>query len=213
MTLRVSLEVSLLNRLEVARVRAWGKGLASWDRVGEVGGAWEGGRRSLSWPPWKVLRMLEPRVRREPAEEEVPEAPAMLWVEGEAGGSRWEMELFSFPFCSREGLSVLFLSVVHTYVFRRIMALAGTLFVAVIISLRRSGISDLLGLLALLTIGLEGGWMERLPTTLLLTFRDAMRPPSSFSSLSAPATLLGLRLGWDGGAAGPQKSLCLLRGW
>lgn len=83
----------MLNRLEVARVRAWGKGLASWDRVGEVGGAWEGGRRSLSWPPWKVLRMLEPRVRREPAEEEVPEAPAMLWVEGEAGGSRWEMEL------------------------------------------------------------------------------------------------------------------------
>lgn len=83
----------MLNRLEVARVRAWGRGLASWDRVGEVGGAWEGGRRSLSWPPWKVLRMLEPRVRREPEEEEVPEAPAMLWVEGEAGGSRWDMEL------------------------------------------------------------------------------------------------------------------------
>ncbi len=26
-------------------------------------------------------------------EEEVPEAPAMLWVEGEAGGRRWDKEL------------------------------------------------------------------------------------------------------------------------
>ncbi|KAG7274640.1 hypothetical protein CRUP_009683 [Coryphaenoides rupestris] len=38
--LRVSLEVSLLKRLVVARVRAWGRGVASWDRVGEVGAAW-----------------------------------------------------------------------------------------------------------------------------------------------------------------------------
>ncbi|TNN76684.1 hypothetical protein EYF80_013136 [Liparis tanakae] len=31
---------SLLKRLEVALVRAWGRGLASWwDKVGEVGGA------------------------------------------------------------------------------------------------------------------------------------------------------------------------------
>lgn len=38
--LRVSLEVSLLKRLEVALVRAWGRGLVSWwDKVGEVGGA------------------------------------------------------------------------------------------------------------------------------------------------------------------------------
>lgn len=38
--LRVSLEVSLVKRLEVARLRACGRGLASWwDRVGEVGGA------------------------------------------------------------------------------------------------------------------------------------------------------------------------------
>lgn len=38
--LRVSLEVSLVKRLDVALVRAWGSGLASWcDRVGEVGGA------------------------------------------------------------------------------------------------------------------------------------------------------------------------------
>lgn len=40
MTLRVSFEVSLVKRLEVALVRAWVNGLASWcDRVGEVGGA------------------------------------------------------------------------------------------------------------------------------------------------------------------------------
>ena len=38
--LRVSLEVILVKRLEVALVRACGRGLASWwDRVGEVGGA------------------------------------------------------------------------------------------------------------------------------------------------------------------------------
>lgn len=38
--LRVSFEVSLVKRLEVALVRAWVNGLASWcDRVGEVGGA------------------------------------------------------------------------------------------------------------------------------------------------------------------------------
>ena len=37
--LRVSLEVSLVKRLEVARLRAWGSEPASWDRVGEVGGA------------------------------------------------------------------------------------------------------------------------------------------------------------------------------
>ena len=38
--LRVSLEVSLVKRLEVARLRACGSGLASWwERVGEVGGA------------------------------------------------------------------------------------------------------------------------------------------------------------------------------
>lgn len=38
--LRVSFEVSLVKRLEVALVRAWGSGLASWwDRVGDVGGA------------------------------------------------------------------------------------------------------------------------------------------------------------------------------
>lgn len=38
--LRVSLEVSFVKRLEVALVRAWGRGLVSWwDRVGDVGGA------------------------------------------------------------------------------------------------------------------------------------------------------------------------------
>lgn len=78
-------------------------------------------------------------------EEEVPEAPAMLWVEGEAGGRRWDKELFSLPFCSRDCLSVLDRSV-HTYVFLRVMALAGMLFVVEFTSLRRSGISALFGL-------------------------------------------------------------------
>lgn len=48
--LRVSFEVILVKRLEVALVRACGRGLASWwDKVGEVGGAeYTGGPRSLS---------------------------------------------------------------------------------------------------------------------------------------------------------------------
>lgn len=39
---------------------------------------------------------MEPLDRREEGvedEEETPEAPAMLWVEGEAGGRRWDKEL------------------------------------------------------------------------------------------------------------------------
>lgn len=148
MTLRVNLEVSLLNRLVVARVLACGSGLASWDSVGEAGGAWEGGRRSLICPPWKVLLTVDPLERREEGVEDVeetPDAPAMLWVEGEAGGRRWDAVLFSLPFCSSECLSVLDRSV-HTYVFLRVMALAGMLFMVVLTSLRRSGISDLFGL-------------------------------------------------------------------
>lgn len=94
--LRVNLEVSLLNKLVVARVRAWGSGLASWDGVGEPGGAWEGGLRSRICPPWNVLLTVVPLERREDGvedEEEAPEAPAMLCVEGEAGGRRWDKEL------------------------------------------------------------------------------------------------------------------------
>lgn len=80
----------------MARVLAWGNGLASWDGVGEAGGAWDGGRRSLICPPWKVLLTVEPLERREEGvedEEEAPEAPAMLWVEGEVGGRRWDKVL------------------------------------------------------------------------------------------------------------------------
>lgn len=39
---------------------------------------------------------MEPLERRDEGvedEEETPEAPAMLWVEGEAGGRRWDKEL------------------------------------------------------------------------------------------------------------------------
>lgn len=80
----------------MARVLAWGSGLASWDGVGEALGAWDGGRRSLICPPWKVLLTVVPLERREEGvedEEETPEAPAMLWVEGEAGGRRWDKVL------------------------------------------------------------------------------------------------------------------------
>lgn len=86
----------MLSKLVVARVLAWGSGQASWDGVGEPGGAWEGGLRSLICPPWKVLLTVDPLERREEGvedEEEAPEAPAMLWVEGEAGGRRWDTEL------------------------------------------------------------------------------------------------------------------------
>lgn len=95
----MSFEVSLVKRLEVALVRACGRGLASWwDRVGEVGGAeYTGAPRSLSCPPWKVLRIVEPRVRRHRSEEddEAAPAPEMLSVDGDAAGMRWPRELRS----------------------------------------------------------------------------------------------------------------------
>lgn len=86
----------MLSKLVVALVLAWGIGLESWDGVGEPGGIWEGALRSLIWPPWKVLLTVDPLERREEGvedEEEAPEAPAMLWVEGDAGGRRWDKEL------------------------------------------------------------------------------------------------------------------------
>lgn len=64
--------------------------------MGEPGGAWEGGLRSRICPPWNVLLTVVPLDRREDGvedEEEAPEAPAMLCVEGEAGGRRWDKEL------------------------------------------------------------------------------------------------------------------------
>ncbi len=93
--LRVSFEVSLVNRFVVARLRECGRGLASWERAGEVGGAWVGVRWSRSWPPWKVLRMVEPLINRERSEDVELEAPApeMLWVDGDAGGNRCDKEL------------------------------------------------------------------------------------------------------------------------
>lgn len=126
----------------------------------------------------------------------------MLSVEGEAGGMRWPSELLSLPFCRRECRSAPERSV-HTYVFRRVMALPGMLFVVAVMSLRRSGISDLLGLLALLTIGLEGGRLW-LPITLQLALREGIRPSRS----SRSPVLVGLRLGCMTGMEGPQKSLC-----
>lgn len=69
--LRVSLEVSLVKRLVVGRGRPVGRGVASWASVGEAGGPFctpppppPPALRSRTWPPWKVLRMVEPRARR-----------------------------------------------------------------------------------------------------------------------------------------------------
>lgn len=64
--------------------------------MGDGRGVWEGVRRSLICPPWNVLLTVEPLDRQDEGvedEEETPEAPAMLWVEGEAGGRRWDKVL------------------------------------------------------------------------------------------------------------------------
>lgn len=74
----------------------------------------------------------------------------------------------------------------------------GSLTVVAVMSLRRSGISDLLGLLALLTIGLEGGRLW-LPITLQLALRDGIRPSRS----SRSPVLVGLLLGCMTGMEGP----------
>ena len=69
-----------------------------------------------------------------------------------------------------------------------------------VLSFRRSGISALLGLWALLTMGLEGGSPRLpLPAALQLAFRPGRR--SSFSSVSP--VLVGLRLGCRGAGEGP----------
>lgn len=69
-----------------------------------------------------------------------------------------------------------------------------------VLSFRRSGISALLGLWALLTMGLEGGSPRLpLPAALQLAFRPGRR--SSFSSVSP--VLVGLRLGCRGAGDGP----------
>lgn len=85
------MEVSLLKRLEVARERLWGSGKASGASVGEAGGPLgpPAVRRSRTCPPWKVLRTVVPRARRARSEE----AAAMLWLEGDAGGTRPATEL------------------------------------------------------------------------------------------------------------------------
>ena len=96
--LRVSLEVSLVKRLVVGRGRPVGRGVASWASVGEAGGPFctpppppPPVRRSRTWPPWKVLRMVEPRARRLRS----PDGGARLWLEGEAGGTRGVPELWA----------------------------------------------------------------------------------------------------------------------
>lgn len=75
-------------------------------------------------------------------------------------------------------------------------ALTGVL----VLSFRRSGISALLGLWALLTMGLDGG-SPRLPLPAALQL--AFRPGSRSSLSSASPVLVGLRLGCRGAGDGP----------
>lgn len=84
--LRTILEVSLVKRLVDPRLRDCESGVASWERVGEAGGPlYVAVRRSLSWPPWKVLRLAVPRGKRRRSG---GVALLMLWVE--APGLRCE---------------------------------------------------------------------------------------------------------------------------
>ena len=69
-----------------------------------------------------------------------------------------------------------------------------------VLSFRRSGISALLGLWALLTMGLEGG-SPRLPLPAALQL--ALRPGRRSSFSSASPVLVGLRLGCRGAGDGP----------
>lgn len=82
-------------------------------------------------------------------------------------------------------------------------ALPSGLTVVEFASLRLSGISDLFGLWAELTMGLDGVGMLREPTVVLLGLRTDSR--SSFRAAASP-TPLGLRLGSaDPGAPGPPN--------
>lgn len=79
------MEVSLEKRLLVPRLRVCDRGVASWERVGEAGGPlYVAVRRSLSWPPWKVLRLAVPRGKRSRSG---VVALAMLWID--ATGFLW----------------------------------------------------------------------------------------------------------------------------
>lgn len=71
--------MSLEKRLLVPRLRVWDRGVASCDSVGEAGGPlYVAVRRSLSWPPWKVLRLAVPRGKRRRSGVVLL---AMLWVD------------------------------------------------------------------------------------------------------------------------------------
>lgn len=75
-----------MKRLVDPRLRDCESGVASWERVGEAGGPlYVAVRRSLNWPPWKVLRLAVPRGKRRRSG---GVALLMLWVE--APGFRCE---------------------------------------------------------------------------------------------------------------------------
>lgn len=75
-----------MKRLVDPRLRDCESGVASWERVGEAGGPlYVAVRLSLSWPPWKVLRLAVPRGKRRRSG---GVALLMLWVE--APGFRCE---------------------------------------------------------------------------------------------------------------------------
>lgn len=156
--------------------------MASWERVGEAGGPlYVAVRRSLSWPPWKVLRLAVPRGKRSRSG---VVALAMLWID--ATGFLWLLGdtatlLFSFPLGMTERRSVLFRSL-QTYVFLLVIPADAVLLLgAVVAPFLRSGMSALLGLLALPSRGLAGG-APRLPGVLGLR---SWTPPSSLVLFSA----------------------------
>lgn len=67
-----------------------------------------------------MLLTVVPLERREEGveeEEEAPEAPAMLWVEGDAGGRRWDKELGGERARGKQELriksSIVFFSLLH----------------------------------------------------------------------------------------------------
>lgn len=66
-------------------LRCWARAPVSWDSVGEAGGPlYVALRRSLSWAPWKVLRLVVPRGKR------FFSGVLILCTDGELDGSRGE---------------------------------------------------------------------------------------------------------------------------
>lgn len=83
--LRTNLEVILLMIPVEVPLRCWARAPVSWDSVGEAGGPlYVALRRSRSWAPWKVLRLVVPRGKR------FFSGVLMLCADGDVDGPRGE---------------------------------------------------------------------------------------------------------------------------